>query len=74
MDRVSCCSDSFSYIAVPQPCTKFIIYFLKLKKINFLPGDRHNNNCFCPEDICSYTSDSGDSCYSSMVIILFNSK
>nr|CAD2172466.1 unnamed protein product [Meloidogyne enterolobii] len=47
MDRVSCSSDSFSHLAVPQP------------------WDRHNN-CFCPEDICSYTSDSGDSCYSSM--------
>ncbi|CAK5072552.1 unnamed protein product [Meloidogyne enterolobii] len=47
MDRVSCSSDSFSHLAVPQP------------------WDRHNT-CFCPEDICSYTSDSGDSCYSSM--------
>jgi hypothetical protein len=55
MDKVSCSSDSFSHLAVPQN------------------NNNNNNGSWAPldggrpEEICSYTSDSGDSCYSSMV-------
>jgi hypothetical protein len=76
MDKVSCSSDSFSHLAVPHPCETFNLEYkiygdLKLEYCNPIlmvspcSGDRQNTGC--PEEICSYTSDSGDSCYSSMV-------